>query len=332
AAVPRQGGVRARLRPDPPRAGPEDAAVRGARARARRRQGAGAPDRAPGPSDPHGPDQGVPSRRRRRNPPPRRRGVEALARRVPREPLTRALLVLLIAAPAAAAGSGSILASYSFEDTVDTGPDTFAIFQAARHVGTGQGRVSLSGAFHLSGYRPVEIKDVAGTYALTIHREGQETPLVALRDQPNTIRRAGSAVDKFSFVGSPYGDTSSVVYYVDDVVIGTDESVAQLPFVAPGRRKLFVDLFAEYQRQLRERPRCLPLTSPDDVGFSSADLADLGRAGLMDMVRGVFAGDPVELADGERRGQGRWRQVFGAVAQWNAGCQALDAGDARRSL
>ena len=348
-----------------------------------------------------------------------------MARRVPREPLTRALLVLLIAAPAAAAGSGSILASYSFEDTVATGPDTFAIFQAARHVGTGQGRVSLSSAFHVSGYRSVEIKDVAGdgdfpelqgyfpvrtagrlffhfaflttdakeelnvalagprffqmekdgiafwlgtregrlvhvsdgipkklfpveafvwyavdvaydlgagTYALTIHREGQETPLVALRDQPNTIRRAGSAVDKFSFVGSPYGDTSSVVYYVDDVVIGTDESVAQLPFVAPGRRKLFVDLFAEYQRQLRERPRCLPLTSPDDVGFSSADLADLGRAGLMDMVRGVFAGDPVELADGERRGQGRWRQVFGAVAQWNAGCQALDAGDARRSL
>src|SRR5437867_6182177 len=381
AAVPRQGGVRARQRPDPPRARPEDAALRGARARARRRQGAGAPDRAPGPSDPHGADQGVRSRCRPRNPPPRRGRVEALARRVPREPLTRALLVLLIAAPAAAAGSGSILASYSFEDAVATGPDTFAIFQAARHVGTGQGRVSLSSAFHVSGYRSVEIKDVAGggdfpglpgyfpvrtagrlcfhfaflttdakeelnvalagprffqldkdgiafwlgtregrlvhvsdgipkklfpveafvwyavdvaydlvagTYALTIHREGQKTPVVALRDQPNTTRRPGSAVDKFSFVGSPYGDTSSVVYYVDDVVIGTDESVAQLPFVAPGRRKLFVDLFAEYQRRLRERPRCLPLTGPDDVGLSSADLADLGRAGLLDSVKRVF--------------------------------------------
>jgi tetratricopeptide (TPR) repeat protein len=351
--------------------------------------------------------------------------VEALARRVPREPLTGALLVLLIAAPAAAAGSGSILARYSFEDVVATGPDTFAIFQGARHVGTGQGRVSLSSAFHVSGYRSVEIKDVAGdgdfpelqgyfpvrtagrlffhfaflttdakeelnvalagprffqmekdgiafwlgtregrlvhvsdsipkklfpveafvwyavdvaydlaagTYTLTIHREGQETPLVALRDQPNSTRRAGSAVDKFSFVGSPYGDTSSVVYYVDDVVIGTDESVTQLPFVAPGRRKLFVDLFAEYQRQLRERPRCLPLTGPDDVGLSSADLADLGRAGLMDVVRRVFAGDPVEQADGAWPGPSRWRQVFGAVAQWNAGCQALDAGEARRAL
>src|SRR5207247_9835430 len=48
------------------------------------------------------------------------------------------------------------------EDAVATGPDTCAIFQAARHVGTGQGRVSLSSAFHLSGYRSVEIKDVAG--------------------------------------------------------------------------------------------------------------------------------------------------------------------------
>jgi tetratricopeptide (TPR) repeat protein len=349
--------------------------------------------------------------------------VEALARRIPREPVALALFVLLVAAPAAAAGSGSILASYSFEDTVATGPDTFAIFQGARHAGTGQGRVSLSSAFHLGGYRSVEIKDVAGdgdfpelqgyfpvrttgrlffhfaflttdpkeelnialagprffqmekdgiafwlgtregrivhvsdsipkklfpveafvwyavdvvydipdgSYDLTIHREGQEAPLVTLRDQPNTTRRAGSAVDKFSFVGSPYGDTSNVVYYVDDVVIGTDESVTELPFVAPGRRKLFVDLFSEYQRQLRERPRCLPLTGPDDVGLSSADLADLGREGLLDSVKRVFAGDQVELGGGER-GHG-WRPVFAAVAQWNAGCRALDGGDYRRAL
>src|SRR5207245_6318421 len=171
---------------------------------------------------------------------------------------------------------------------------------------------------------------VAGTHARTIHRAGEEPRLVALRDQPNTTRRAGSAIDKFSFVGSPYGDTSNVVYYVDDVVIGTDESVALLPFVAPGRRKLFVDLFAEYQRQLRERPRCLPPTSPDDVGLSYGDLADLAREGLMDEVKRVFAGDQVEQADGERPGPSRRRQVFGSVAQWNAGCQALDDGDARR--
>ena len=65
-------------------------------------------------------------------------------------------------AAAAAAGPKSVLASYSFEDTVATGPDTFAIWQGARHVATGRGSVSLSGGFHVSGYRSVEIKDVAG--------------------------------------------------------------------------------------------------------------------------------------------------------------------------
>jgi len=350
--------------------------------------------------------------------------VEALARRVPREPVALALLALALASPAGAAEPGSILASYSFEDAVATGPDTFAIFQGARHVGTGQGRVSLSTAFHVSGYRSVEIKDVAGdgdfpelqgyfparragrlffhfaflttdpkeelnialagprffqmekdgiafwlatregrlvhvsdsipkklfaveafvwygvdvaydipdgSYALTIHREGQDAPLVALRDQPNAARQPGSAVDKFSFVGAPYGE-SNVVYYVDDVVIGTDDSVTQLPFVAPGRRKLFVDLFAEYQKQLRERPRCLPLTGPDDVGLSSSEIADLAREGLLDRVRGLLAGESGTLAEAVRAAASRWQPVFAAVAQWNSGCQALDAGDARRAL
>ncbi len=347
-----------------------------------------------------------------------------MARRVPREPVALALLTLALAAPAAAAGEGSVLASYSFEDAVATGPDTFAIFQGARHVGTGRGRVSLSTAFHVSGYRSVEIKDVAGdgdfpelqgyfparragrlffhfallttdpkeelnialagprffqmekdgiafwlatregrlvhvsdsipkklfaveafvwyavdvvynipdgSYALTIRREGQDAPLVALRDQPNAARQPGSAVDKFSFVGAPYGD-SNVVYYVDDVVIGTDESVTQRPFVAPGRRKLFVDLFAEYQKELRERPRCLPLTGPDDVGLSSSDLADLAREGLLDRVRDLLAGESGTPAEAVRAAASRWPAVFPAVAHWNAGCQALDGGDARGAL
>ena len=49
--------------------------------------------------------------------------------------------------------------------------------------------------------------------------EDEARRLVALRDQTNTARQPGSAIDKFSFVGSPYDDRSNVVYYVDDVVI-----------------------------------------------------------------------------------------------------------------
>jgi hypothetical protein len=112
----------------------------------------------------------------------------------------------------------------------------------------------------------------AGRYDLVIRAEGQEAPLVSLRDQANAVSRSGSAVDKFSFVGSPFADDSSVVYYVDDVVSGGDECVARLPLQAPGRRKLFIDSFGEYQRLLRERPCCLPATGPEDFGFAPDDL------------------------------------------------------------
>jgi hypothetical protein len=318
-----------------------------------------------------------------------------------------------------------VLASYSFEDTVATGPDTFAIWQGARHVASGRGTVSLNGAFHVSGYRSVELKDVAGdgdfpelqgyfpvraagrlffhfaflttdpreelnialagprffqmakdgisfwlatregglvhisdsipkklfpveafvwyavdvtydvaagTYALTIHREGQDAPLVALRDQPNTIRQPGSAVDKFSFVGAPYTDTSNADYYVDDVVIGTDESITQLPFVAPGRRKLFVDMFGEYQKQLRERPRCLSLVGLEDVGLSLADLDAFGREGLREGLERLLRGGRRDVPEKPVSGDPRARRVFAAVADWSAGCEALDAGDAKQAL
>jgi tetratricopeptide (TPR) repeat protein len=350
-----------------------------------------------------------------------------MARRVPLQPVAAALFAVVLAPAAAhaAPASGSVLASYSFDDTVATGPDTFAIWQGARHTATGQGRVSLSTSFHVSGYRSVEIKDVAGdgdfpelqgyfpartagrlffhfaflttdpkeelnvalagprffqmekdgisfwlatragqlvhvsdsipkklfpvqpfvwyavdvaydlaagTYALTIHGEGQDAPLVALRDQPNTIKQAGSAVDKFSFVGSPYGDRSNVVYYVDDVVIGTDSSVTPRPFVAPGRRKLFIDLFRDYQKLLLERPRCLPPSGPEDVGFTADDLTGLAREGLLDAAERLLAGQRLDRQAFVRRGEGRWRAVLEALADWSAGCEALESGDPARAL
>jgi hypothetical protein len=317
-----------------------------------------------------------------------------------------------------------VLASYSFEDVVATGPDTFAIWQGARHTASGQGRVALSDAFHLSGYRSVEIKDVAGdgdfpevqgyfplrtsgrlffhfalltadareelnialagprrfavekdgiafwlaardghllhvsdhaqrklfalepfvwyavdvaydvgagTYDLTVRREGGAAPLVALRDEPNAAGEPGSAVDKFSFVGSPHADRSNVVYYVDDVVVGTDQGVTQLPFVAPGRRKLFVDLFGEYQRSLLERPRCLPVAGAEDLGLDAADLAGVGRDALAAWAERLLGGgreDPARVAGAA----GPMPPAFAAAAAWKAGCDALEAGDARAAL
>ena len=327
---------------------------------------------------------------------------------------------------ARALARGSVLASYSFDDDVATGPDTFAVWQGARHSRGGRGHVRLTDAFHVSGHRSVEIRDVAGDgdfpelqgyfpmqsagrlyfhfaflttdptqelnialagpsffelekdgiafwlgtregrlvhysdsipkrlfvpvafawyavdvtydvaggrYDLVIRVEGQDAPLVSLRGQPNAASRPGSAVDKFSFVGSPFADGSSVVYYVDDVVIGSDERVTRLPFQAPGRRKLFIDSFAEYQRLLRERPRCLPATSPEDFGLGPDDLAALAAAGWSDTLQRLLDSPGAAGARlSSERGPERWRLALDAASGWSEGCAALDRGDAGLAL
>ena len=322
-------------------------------------------------------------------------------------------------------GRGSVLASYSFDDDVPTGPDTFAIWQGARHNGSGRGHVRLSDAFHVSGHRSIELTDVAGDgdfpelqgyfpvqgagrlyfhfaflttdpaqelnvalagprfftlekdgiafwlgtregrlvhysngipkrlfaplafvwyavdvsydvaagrYDLVIRAEGEPAPVVSLRGQPNAASRPASAVDKFSFVGSPFADTSRVVYYVDDVVIGTDAAVARLPFQAPGRRKLFIDSFVEYQRLLRERPRCLPATSPDDFGFAPDDLAALSAAGASATLQRLLDGGAAVVRASSERGPERWRRLLDSAVAWSDGCAALDGGDAPKAL
>jgi hypothetical protein len=355
----------------------------------------------------------------------------AEARRVWRRGALAALVAIGLVAsarPGAARGVArpALLASYSFDDDVATGPDTFAIWQGARHSRGGRGAVRLTSAFHVSGHRSVELRDVAGdgdfpelqgyfpvrragrlffhfaflvtdpsqelnialagprffglekdgiafwlgtrdgrlvhysdgipkrlftpeafvwytadvtydvaggSYALTIRAEGQERPLVSLAAQPNAANQPGSALDKFSFVGAPFSDRSNVVYYVDDVVIASDERVAGLPFRAPGRRKLFIDAFGEYQRLLRERPRCLPALGPEDLGLEPDDLQQLAAAGFSDSLQELLAAPvaPAPRLPGEHGPERFWR-VLEAGFDWNAGCRALEDGDARRAL
>jgi len=93
--------------------------------------------------------------------------MDAMARHVPIAPVAAGVLAALAALAASpapgstdaadAAASSSTLVTYSFDDgELATGPDTFAVFEKAK------GRVHLSSAFRYSGYRSVEIQDVAG--------------------------------------------------------------------------------------------------------------------------------------------------------------------------
>jgi len=86
-----------------------------------------------------------------------------MARSLPLAPVAAGALVAILVlsgAPAAdtprVAAPSSTLVSYGFDDgNIATGPDTFAVFEKSK------GRVHLSSAFRTSGYRSVEIRDVA---------------------------------------------------------------------------------------------------------------------------------------------------------------------------
>src|SRR4051812_22249239 len=71
-----------------------------------------------------------------------------MARRIQIQPL--ALLALLFAGEAYAGN----LASYSFDDDrIETGPDTFRVFEY------GKGSVTLTARYHWSGYQAVEVRE-----------------------------------------------------------------------------------------------------------------------------------------------------------------------------
>jgi hypothetical protein len=166
----------------------------------------------------------------------------------------------------------------------------------------------------------------AGRYDLTIREEGQREPVVALKGQPGAASQKASAVDVFSFISDPVDDASDVAYYVDDVSISTSREVVVPPLVAPGRRKLFVDAFAEYRRLQESRIRCLPAASLVDLGLEPHDLADPGAlSAVADLLAGEDGPVPPGLA-------GARVAAVRAAAEWRRGCLALDEGRAADAL
>jgi len=171
----------------------------------------------------------------------------------------------------------------------------------------------------------------AGAYDLIIHREGQEKPLVSLKQQANAANHQGSAVDKFSFIGDTGEDKSNVTYYVDDVVIGTDERIVQVPFVAPGRRKLFVDYWSDSQRNSRGQPVPLDIMDPSDLGVGPKEVESLKADGVWELLLQMTGGQrPRSVTSSDISSEsGRLLQ---AVSSWSNGCEALRRGEAAAAL
>lgn len=306
----------------------------------------------------------------------------------------------------------STLVRYSFDDDgVETGPDTFAIFQNAR------GAVRLASSNRFSGYRSIEIRDVAGDrdfpelqgylplrshgmvalhfavtvvnpeeelnialagpqgfrlgkdgiafwlktidgylchysdsmpkrllrpqpfawyvvdvlydvsrgrYDLTVWEQGRQDPVVRLRGQPNAANQPQSAINKFSFIGDTGTDDSNVDYYIDDISVSTDEHITLAPFVAPGRRKLFVDYWHEQQRSQYGRARPLAAMSFSDFGMSARDIQSLRQAGMWDRVQLLLDGRHPSIPDGIAD---RDRLFLDAAALWSEAQAAFARGD-----
>ncbi len=171
----------------------------------------------------------------------------------------------------------------------------------------------------------------AGTYDLVIQKEGQPKPVISLRKQANAPNQPGSTIDKFSFIGDKGEDTSNVAYYVDDVIIGIDEAIIQLPFVAPGRRKFFIDYWNDSQRQLRSRPAPLEVMQLSDLGVRSRQIQSLRREELWDLL--------LQLISGEKRRTNIPNNisaenvpVLQAVAIWREACEAMKNGELKIAL
>ncbi|HEV7243289.1 MAG TPA: hypothetical protein VGQ36_28950 [Thermoanaerobaculia bacterium] len=170
-----------------------------------------------------------------------------------------------------------------------------------------------------------------GTYDLTIRSEGAAEPIVALKDQPNAANAPGSSVDKFSFVGSVFEDDSNVTFYVDDVVLGTDRQVILGPFVAPGRRKLFIDRWRETRALMLKNPGCPPVLSFQDFGLTEPPADGEGAPAAYHVACAAMKKDPVAAAKQFRElaTQNPQAPIF-AIAELAALVESEDEAGARR--
>lgn len=131
-----------------------------------------------------------------------------------------------------------------------------------------------------------------GTYDLAIYEEGCgvdcDAPLADIRGQRNYADADDSSVRYFSFIGD-LEDEDRFDYFVDDLLVATDPAVRQRPFVAPGRRRFFVD---------RLRIETAPLADHDRDDLLFAARRWLGTGQPIDAA-GELSADRLEQAADE---------------------------------
>lgn len=170
-----------------------------------------------------------------------------------------------------------------------------------------------------------------GTYDLVIREEGRSDPVVDLRAVPNAARHRGSSVDRLSFVTDPEEDRSRAVFYVDDISVAASSATPQPDFIAPGRRRLFLDRWNESEHLLQEKPRCLPAASLSELGISDRDLWLLNREGLLSSLERLLSRQPIDPESRDKFPTEVLARIE-SIEKWSEGCHALAQGRGEPAL
>lgn len=188
-------------------------------------------------------------------------------------------------------------------------------------------------AIHAFRWYSVDIEyDIdKGTYDLKITEENHYTPLIELKNQKNASNNPKSVVNVFSFVTDPFTDKSNLTYYIDDVIIGLDEEILKTSFVAPGRKKYFVDMWDDYQNKLRDKPGCLPAIHPYDYGLNDNKINELGKQGLLGLINKAASGEQIPL-DKTKDISLQNLDILNAVYKWSRGCSLLASNKPSKAL
>ncbi len=159
----------------------------------------------------------------------------------------------------------------------------------------------------------IEYRVDSGRYDLWVTREGEQ-PFLELRDQPNAASQPGSAVHLFSFIGDNGDDLSSVVYYVDDVLVARDRPVTLRPMVAPGRRRFFADRGAEPVRAFLRR--CPDFRDLQEIGIEATTTEAFSQVDW-NLLEALLTGEQPTAAG---------HPGLVPVNLWTQGCSALAVG------
>jgi tetratricopeptide (TPR) repeat protein len=111
--------------------------------------------------------------------------------------------------------------------------------------------------------------------------------------------------------------------------VGVDEAIVHQPFVAPGRRKLFIDYWISAQQARATHPEPLPLMSLADLGIGSAETAALRQDGAGELLGQALSGKLATVPDDVPAPS---RTILQSVIAWSDGARALRGGDAELAL